>query len=323
MSSRDVFVRRYAAELKKTFHADAVVLTFGAPHRARLDLAGAMAIRNAWRDDDQLLSTVWISDPRDLGEDALDMQFVFGVTEVTREARDGRGPDELGLQHAQRLERWCAEPGRHPIPEVAWYEEFYAERGLTRTGPPSWGVVGPESVRVEVLLGEKLAKKKPPAGARVLRSGKVTVMGVSVAELEIGPSGWAPFELPLRALVAQAKELGLKEPSLYVFHTPTAVEVSGKRPKARPAPPEPTFDEAKLLAELVSSMKDGAVDSFPPGVRIVSAERVSEHIVLRYEHRGRPDSANAHCPDPLTTRSALRQIEDEIAQKVGRDTSEE
>lgn len=324
MSSHDVFVRRYYAELKKKFRADAVALTFGAPHHASLTLAGAMAIRNAWREDDQLLSIVWISDPRELGDEAIDAQFVFGVTEVTREATKGGKPGELPLMNAQRIARWCAEPGRHPIPEVAWYEEFYAQHGLTRSGPPSWGVVGPESTQVAVLFGEPLGKKKAPAGACGLRSGKVTVIGVSVAQLEIGPSGFAPFELPLSAITQEAKALGLKEPRLYILHSPSAVEVPEASRAARPArAAEPTFDEAQLLAELVGSMKDSAIDCFPPGVRILSAERVREHIVLRYEHCGRPDSANAHCPEPLATRSALRAIEDELSQKIGRDTSEE
>lgn len=315
----DVFLRRYAAELKKTFHSDAVTLTFGAPHQARLTLAAAMDAKDAWRDD-TYLSIVWVSDALDLGDRATDARFVFGVTQTTAEAREGQA-GEVSLKRAQEVERRRKEIGNEPITRD---DPFYVEKGLTCTGDPSWGVVGPESARVEVVLGEKvLAKKRPAAGARVLRSGKVTVAGVSIARLEIGASGWAPFELSLAALTKEAKALGLEKPSLFVLHSPTEVEVTGKRPTARRAAPEPTFDEAKLLAELVSAMKDGAVDSFAPGVRIVSAERLREHVVLRYEHRGRQSSVNAHCPEPLTTRSALRAIEDELSRKVGRDTSEE
>src|SRR5690606_4832852 len=116
----------------------------------------------------------WISDPLALGDEPMDAQFVFGVTEVTREVPNGKKPSDLGLPSLEKVERWCAEPGAHPIPEVAWYEDFYAEHELTRTGPPSWGVVGPERTRAAVLFGELLGKRKPPEGARVLRSNKVT-----------------------------------------------------------------------------------------------------------------------------------------------------
>ena len=318
ISSHDVFLQRYAAALKKASQPDAIVLTFGAPHEARLTLAGAMDASDAWRDD-TYLSIVWRSDPRELGDQPIDVRFVFGVTETTAQARPGHA-GEVSLKHVKAVERRRTTIGNEPVERD---NPFYPKEGLTCTGDPSWGVVGPTGTRLEVMLGEKLlAKKRPVAGARVLRSGKLTIAGVSVAQLEIGASGWAPFELPLPSLVAQTSELGLKNPSLFVLHTPTQVEVTGKRPPARRVPPEPTFDEAKLLTELVRSMNDSAIDSFSPGVRFVSAERVHEHVVLRYEHEGRPGLARAHRPEPLDTRAALREAEEELSRQIGRDTSE-
>jgi hypothetical protein len=318
MSSEDIFVRQHRAHLAKTFVPDAVTLTFGAAHRGQLTLAGAMDGKHAWRDD-AYLSTVWISDPRDLGDEAIDGTFVYAVTEATVEARASKGPGQVFLRVAQAVERRRSEIGNEPIIDDP---TFFAGKGVQRTGAPSWLVVGAESAVVEVVLGTKLlASKKPPPGARVLRSGKVTVVGVSVAKIEIPASGWAPFELSLRDRLAEAKALGLKEPSLFVLHTPTELALpTGKRPAARPA--EPIFEEAALLAELVRSMNDGAVDAFPRGVRFLSAERLGEHVVLRYEHKKRPSSANARCPAPLTTRSAVREIEDELCRKVVSDTSE-
>lgn len=319
MSSEDFFVRRYGAELAKTFDPDTVTLTFGAPHEARLTLAAAMDAKDAWRDD-TYLSIVWVSDARKLGQEPIEARFVFGVTEASATASPTQ-PSEVSLERVRDVERRRKQIGNEPVTRD---DPFYVQKGLTCTGEPSWGVVGPAGAVVEVLLGEKvLAKKKPTAGARVLRAGKVTAAGVAVTRVEIGESGWAPFELPLAALSRQGKELGMKAPSLWVFHTPAGVEVAGKRPTARRLPPEPIYDEAKLLVELVSSMKDSAIDCFPPGVRIVGAERAHEHIVLRYEHRKRPALARAHRPEPVTTRSALRDVEDDLSREIGRDTGDE
>ena len=67
MSADDFFVRRYAAELQKTFDPDVVSLTYGAPHEGRMTLASALDAKDAWRDD-TYLSIVWLSDPRSLDE---------------------------------------------------------------------------------------------------------------------------------------------------------------------------------------------------------------------------------------------------------------
>lgn len=266
-------ISRYERERAKRFPPGSATLLRGALHRANLESANLAQFDRVCDDGEEV---VWCRAP----PDAL---FAFAsrrsVVVATRERSGTLDLDEARVLEMERRDPKSAEAHCHagrPGLATATLE--------TRS---SWLVFAPRNTTIELLVGSR-ATKAPPPSARVVRAGKLALMGTRVARGTLDERGYLVLDL---GNVSAAPRAALH---LIVDGEVLAEGVAG------PVLATSAEDEPSVLAAMRDRLQDIAADSFSGRIEPLRLTREGERILWEYLWEGVPARHSVYWPERLS-----------------------
>ena len=301
-------------------------LVYGAVHRAMWNWVLANDVASDLVGDGDSVNVVcWITNPLSLTTEPAEHWVVLGPENVgltaspTETVRELLSVDTVAKIH-RRLARYEYVATRRDEPR----------QGLTAVSERGWVLFKTaDATRADVVLGVDIAAKKtaPPAGARVVRAGKRTIVGVSLAELKDAP--WMLVDLAdltkkikaVQALLGP-KLIGKQSVQLHLVVDGEVQDIEGKpsasqkKRSTKKAVEEPLPPEPSVFKQVLSALNDVSVDSFDRPMRFETLERKDKRVVLGFTYGVRKSKASQAAeaslawPDVVTPASSNALIED-------------